>query len=268
MGQPPTDAVRPKPLFGLKDIFTSLNALSGAVAIILCIEGKPFYAGCSILLGWAADAFDGLVARATGTANRFGGEYDTISDHLAHIIAPAAVVYTVYKNADFGLPTPWSWWIAVALASAIMITGSVRHARNVVRPVLGFKGIWCGLPRTMVGFLAIGYANSVFLHQWGVAGSWIGVGIGAASCFATLTHWPFLSHHVARRLGTFTRVMVTLTFATTFGALFFYRGYVFDILLFWSCGYSLFCWNALTKEERTRWAQLVHEAKLRGELPE
>jgi hypothetical protein len=61
--------------------------------------------------------------------------------------------------------------------------------------------------------------------------------------------------------------MVTLTFATTFGALFFYRGYVFDILLFWSLGYSLFCWNALSKEERTRWAELVREAKLRGELP-
>jgi phosphatidylserine synthase len=256
---------KPRNLFGIKDLFTSLNVLGGAMAVLFCVEGRPFLAGCCVLLGWIADIFDGLVARALGTANRFGGEYDTIADHLAHIIAPATVVFAVYRTADLGLPPRATWLVAAAMAGAIMIAGSVRHARNIVRPVT-FKGVWCGLPRTAVGFLAIGYANSVFLPRI-PGGMWIGVVICALSCWGTLTYAPFASHHAARRLTTFARVSMVLCLGTTFGVLAFYREVVFDVLLFWMSGYSLFGWYGVLPEERATWKRLVQEAKDRGEVP-
>ena len=89
-------------MFGIKDVFTSINLLGGVVAICLCIAGKPFEAGVAVVVGYlCGDALDGFVARRLGTANQFGAEFDSISDHTAHVIAPAAIVYTVYK--DVGL---------------------------------------------------------------------------------------------------------------------------------------------------------------------
>jgi CDP-diacylglycerol--serine O-phosphatidyltransferase len=255
---------KPRNLFGIKDLFTTANVLSGLAALILCVEGQPFWAGVAILLGWVADAFDGAVARALGTANRFGGEYDTIADHLAHIIAPALIVFTVYKQADLGLGARGSWWVGAFLAAAIVVTGSVRHARNIVRPV-SYKGIWCGLPRTVVGFLAISYANSKLLPQL-PGGWWAGAVICLASCWLTLTYLPYTSHHLRRKLGTWTRIFVTVCIVSTFGLLIFRRAYVFDLFLFWMVGYSLFAWNSLTAEERAEWRKLVDAAKARGEV--
>jgi phosphatidylserine synthase len=265
MTSPALPSKPPRNLFGVKDLFTTLNVLGGAVAILLCIEGYPFWAGVCIVLGWIADIFDGMVARALGTANRFGGEYDTIADHLAHIIAPAAIVFTVYKDVDLGLPPKLTWVVAAAMASAIMISGSVRHARNVVRPVT-YKGIWCGLPRTAVGFLAIGYANSVLIPH-AIGGYWIGVVVCALSCCGTLTHLPYTSHHLARKMRTFARLMITLCLVSTFGMLVVMPVFVFDVLFFWMAGYSAAAWMGLTPEERRNWKRLVEEAKERGEVP-
>ncbi len=257
--------VKPRNLFGIKDLFTTVNVLGGAAAILLCIEGRPFWAGVAILIGWIADMFDGAVARALGTANRFGGEFDTIADHLSHIIAPATILFTVYRDVDLGLGTRASWWIAAGVAGAIMVAGSVRHARNVVRPVT-FKGIWCGLPRTAVGFLALGVADSKLLPLV-PGGYWLGVAVCLAACWGTLTYLPFTSHHLARRLSWFARICVALTLLTTFGVLVFAREFVFDVLLFWMSGYSVAAWIGLTPEERATWKQLVKEAKQRGEVP-
>ena len=110
-------------MFGIKDIFTTINLLGGVVAICLCIDGEPFYAGISVMLGYlCGDTLDGYVARKLGTSNAFGAEYDTISDHLSHIVAPAAIVYTVYKDVDL-LPKPWDQVLAIGLAASIIVVG-------------------------------------------------------------------------------------------------------------------------------------------------
>ena len=89
-------------MFGIKDIFTTINLLGGVVGICLCIDGRPYEAGLSVMLGYLlGDTLDGYVARKLNSANQFGAEFDTIADHTSHVIAPAAIVYTVYR--DVGL---------------------------------------------------------------------------------------------------------------------------------------------------------------------
>src|SRR5580704_2068149 len=83
-------------MFGVKDLFTSMNALSGVVGIYYCIKGRPLTASYAFLAGYAADCLDGLVARATRSSNRFGSEFDTAADFVAQAVAPAFVVYCVY----------------------------------------------------------------------------------------------------------------------------------------------------------------------------
>src|SRR5258706_7052717 len=87
-------------MFGLKDVFTSVNALSGVVGIYLCIKGNPLGASYAFLAGYAADCVDGLVARATRSGNRFGSEFDTAADFVAQAVAPAFVVYSLYAQSS------------------------------------------------------------------------------------------------------------------------------------------------------------------------
>lgn len=240
---------RPDRWFGIKDIFTTINAMGGVVAICLCVEGKPFWAGVSMLLGYLfGDTLDGWVARKLGTSNQFGAEYDTIADHLSHCIAPGAIVYTVYRGVDLGLP-PWATQVlAILLGGSIMVTASIRHARNIVRPI-EIKGIWAGLPRTVLGFLGVAYVNAKLApHFFG--GYWFGVVLIPLSCVVALTYLPFPSHRMSRIHHGYVRFFILAAFLTTIGIGIAYPGFVFDILLFWMMGYSLGSWMSMTPAER------------------
>ena len=243
-------------MFGVKDLFTTINARGGVVAICLAIEGRPFDAGLAILIGYlCGDALDGWVARRLGTANQFGAEYDTMADHLAHCIAPGAVVYAVYRDVDLGL-APWAvQGVAIALAAAVMVTASVRHARNVVRPI-DVKGVWFGLPRSVLGFIAIAYVNARVTRE--LPGAWwIGVGVITAACGAALTYVPYPSHRMARRHFGYVVPFIAAFLIGTAGALIVYPRYVFDVLLLFSAGYGLLSWLALTGDERARFRAVV-----------
>jgi len=245
-------------MFGIKDIFTTINVLGGVVGICLCIDGRPFEAGVAIMLGYLfGDTLDGWVARKLDSANEFGAEYDTIADHNAHIIASAAVVYTVYRDVGL-LPAPWDQVLAIALAASIIVSASVRHARNIVRPVR-FKGVWAGLPRSVLGFLSLAYVNAE-LSGYVPGGWWWGVVLIPGISIATLTYLPFANHHLGRRFPAGTRVVITLFFATTFGALFVAPRFMFDVLFFWLAAYCLASWMALTTPERGEFRQAVRAA--------
>ena len=245
-------------MFGIKDIFTTINLMGGVVAVCLCIEGKPYEAGIAILLGYAlGDTLDGWVARKLNSANEFGAEYDTIADHMAHIIAPAAVVYTVYRHAGL-LADPYGQILAIALAGSIVVAASIRHARNVVRPVV-YRGVWAGLPRSVLGFLAIAYVNAGLAPHL-LGGYWFGVVFIPALSATTLTRLPFANHHIARRHRVAARLLIPIAFASTAATGFLAPAFLFDVLLFWMVGYSLTAWMALTPAERRDFKVAVRSA--------
>jgi phosphatidylserine synthase len=248
-----------KRMFGIKDVFTSINLLGGVVGIALCIDGKPFEAGVAVLLGYVfGDAVDGWVARKLGTSNEFGAELDTIADHTSHVIAPAAIVYTVYR--DVGLvAAPWDQVLAIALAMSMVLSVSVRHARNIVAPV-AYKGVWAGLPRTVLGFWAIGYCNAELAPDV-PGGWWLGVVIIPVLGLATLTYLPFPSHHIARRHYWWVNGLLLLFFFATMGSLIFARDYVFDVIFVIMTIYSFIAWTSLTSDERRDYNAAVAVAK-------
>lgn len=250
-------------MFGIKDIFTTINLLGGIVAMCLCIDGEPYYAGVAVLLGYLlGDTMDGWVARKLGTANEFGAEFDTISDHMAHVIAPAAIVYTVYKDQTL-LPDAWmNQALAIALAASLVIAVSVRHARNIVAPV-EYKGVWAGLPRSVLGFWAIGYCNAATAPDL-PGGYWVGVVLIPAMAIATLTYLPFPSHRLARMHAWYVRVIAVLWFTTMGASIVFAPRYVFDLLFFWMAGYSLTAWRSLSGNELAEYRRTVEGAKARS----
>ena len=63
--------------------FTAANALFGGLSIMMSISGEYHVAAICILIAMAADAFDGRVARALGTAGPMGVELDSLSDDIS-----------------------------------------------------------------------------------------------------------------------------------------------------------------------------------------
>lgn len=245
-------------MFGLKDLFTTINLMGGVVAMALCVDGKPFEAGLAVMIGYlCGDTLDGYVARKLGTQNAFGAEFDTIADHLSHVVAPAVIVYTVYKDLGL-LPAPWGKLLAIALSGSMVLAVSVRHARNIVKPV-SYKGVWVGLPRTVVGFWAIAYCNATLAaHVPG--GWWVGVVLIPFMGVATLTYWPFPNHHLTRGMRPAAKVAMSLAFLTSIVVAFVRREFFFDLLFFWMAGYSMSAWMSLTKDELAAYRATVREA--------
>lgn len=245
-------------MFGVKDLFTTINLLGGVIAICLCVDGRPYDAGVAVILGYLlGDTLDGYVARKLGTSNSFGAEYDTISDHTSHVIAPAVIVYTVYKDAKL-LEPPWDQVLAIGLAASLVVSVSIRHARNIVAPI-EYKGVWAGLPRTVLGFLAIGYCNSSFATSV-PGGWWVGVALMPAMAIGTLTYLPFPNHRMARKHRWYVQALVGAFLVSTGYAALLHREILFDVLTFWMVGYSLTGWLSLTREELGRYRSVVNEA--------
>jgi len=243
----------------IPNFFTAINLLGGVVAIALCIDGRPYEAGLAVMVGYfAGDALDGWLARKLGTANQFGAEFDTIADHTSHVIAPAAIVYTVYRDAGL-VAAPWDKVLAIALAASLIIAVSIRHARNIVAPV-EYKGVWAGLPRSVVGFLAIGYCNATVSPQL-PGGWWLGVVLMPAMAIATLTHLPFPSHHLRRSHHWYVQILMAVFVISTVAILIFHTERLFDIVLFWMTGYALTSWLSLTGDERRAYFQTVAQMK-------
>ena len=174
------------------------------------------------------------------------------------MIAPAAIVYTVYKDVGL-LPAPWNQVLAIALASSLIIAVSIRHARNIVAPV-NYKGVWAGLPRSVLGFLAIGYCNAT-LAPYAPGGWWLGVVLIPAMALATLTYLPFPSHHIKRSFFWYVWVVIVFTFGSTIAMVFIYPKFFFDVLFFFMAGYSLSSWMSLTPEERVEYRRSVDMMK-------
>jgi phosphatidylserine synthase len=248
-------------MFGVKDLFTTINLLGGVIAICLCVDGRPYEAGFAVILGYfLGDALDGFVARKLGTANEFGAEYDTISDHTSHVIAPAVIVYTVYKDAGL-VAEPWDQVLAIGLAASLVVSVSIRHARNIIAPI-HFKGVWAGLPRSVLGFVAIGYCNSSFAAS-APGGLWVGVALMPVMAVATLTYLPFPSHRMGRRHHLHVKVVICVFLASTLYALLLRRAILFDVFTFWMTGYALTGWLSMTRAERAQFRSVVAEARAR-----
>ena len=246
--------------FGVKDLFTMLNLLGGVVGIYLAAEGQPAWAGYAILAGYFfGDALDGPVARATGTGNKFGAEFDSAADHLAQGIAPAVVVFSAYRQ--HGQLTT-----GLVLMALLMTTASMRQARfNVAR--FDFPLAYCGLPRTISGIVALAYPNSVAFAS-SALGPTVGIGIIGLMALLNLVPLPYMTHRGGRKMQGWVKALVATFLVLPFVVFLTARRYTFDVMLIYGLGYMLGGWIPLRPAERRaffveyrRWAHEVATRK-------
>jgi phosphatidylserine synthase len=249
-------------MFGLKDVFTSLNALSGVVGVFLCIKGHPLWASYSFLAGYAADCVDGLVARATKSGNKFGSEYDTAADFVAQAVAPAFVVCSLYMHsaARLGVSDGVADGIGLFLAAVLVLAATIRQARNTVRPV-AVDFAWIGMPRNVASFVLLGYTNSVLFSRL-PGGLWLGIPLVILVAVAELSNLPFMSHH-GRKQFWFPKISLIGFLTLTPLSVIFFPRYSWDVVFLFTAGYSAGSWTAMTKDERQQVRDAVAAAKLK-----
>jgi CDP-diacylglycerol--serine O-phosphatidyltransferase len=247
-------------MFGVKDVFTSMNALSGVVGIYLCIKGHPLWASYSFLAGYAADCVDGVVARATRSGNRFGAEFDTAADFVGQALAPAFVVHGLYAQSGprLGVSAAAADVIGLGLAAVLVLSATIRQARNTVRPV-AVDFAWIGLPRNVASFVLLGFANSKLWSRL-PGGLWLGLPLVILVAVGELSNVPFMSHH-GRKQVWWARLLLLGFLTTTPLAVFICPHFAWDVVFFWTAGYAALSWTAMSPDERRRVREAVAAAK-------
>ena len=228
--------------FGLKDLFTIVNLAAGAVAVRLVLQGELRNAGYAVLVGFLlGDILDGAVARATGTANRFGAEFDTVADHFVHVFVPGLVFAAAYQRGGHAA-------LGMLTLALLVVCASVRHARlAAVR--FDFPLCWCGLPRTISGFAALSFPLSTVFRNTS-ASYVVGFVIVAALSVLNLVPIPYMTHRGARRLPPYVKVAVAVFFVGLPVLFVVARRHTFDLLLAGMVVFALTGWVPLQRGER------------------
>jgi len=124
------------------------NLFFGVWAIVSASRGNFTMAGWCVVLGGICDAFDGRVARATGTGGRFGEELDSLVDVVTFGLAPAMIMYFAVLHRD-GFDWVFSFWFT---ACAVL-----RLARFNVSQAGTSKSYFQGLPSPAAGITLATY---------------------------------------------------------------------------------------------------------------
>ncbi len=122
----------------IPSLFTVLNLFCGFMSIIHANNSDITLACMFIIYAGLFDAFDGVVARFTGTSSRFGVELDSLADAVSFGVAPSFIMYKAYffQHDGFG----------IAVSSLVMIFGALRLARFNSTLVGYDKNYFSGVP--------------------------------------------------------------------------------------------------------------------------
>jgi len=133
----------------IPSLFTILNAFCGFMSIISSAQGNYDKAILFIVYAALFDAVDGLAARLTKSASKFGVELDSLSDVVSFGAAPSFMIYNIYfkDHGDIG----------VFAASLILLFAAIRLARFNVQLVGYDKDYFSGVPVPMAAMTICSY---------------------------------------------------------------------------------------------------------------
>lgn len=120
----------------IPNFITSLNLVSGSVAIIFAIDGHLVWAAIFICAAAIFDFLDGFAARALKAYSEIGKELDSLADVVSFGVAPGAILFTLLEFSLFGKNQPiheigakWNEWLILFSAFLLPVFGAIRLAR-------------------------------------------------------------------------------------------------------------------------------------------
>lgn len=120
----------------IPNFITSMNLVSGSVAIIFAIDGHLVWAAIFICAAAVFDFLDGFAARALKAYSDVGKELDSLADVVSFGVAPGAILFTLLEFSLFGKNDPiheisgkWFEWLILFSAFLLPVFGAIRLAR-------------------------------------------------------------------------------------------------------------------------------------------
>lgn len=161
-----TESMR-KGIYILPNLFTSGSLFAGFYSMVATMNGDYRTAAIWVLVSSIFDGLDGKVARLTGTASKFGVEYDSLADLVAFGVAPGLLMYS-WALKPFGR----LGWLAAFL---FVVCGALRLARFNVQVNTVESRRFIGLPIPAAASMVS--ATVLFFYHFGWPSSYKKVAI-------------------------------------------------------------------------------------------
>jgi phosphatidylglycerophosphate synthase len=175
------------------DVFNIVGALLGLAAGVAFATGDFALAGWLVLLGGAADIFDGRIARARGLSNKYGEFLDSTLDRFNETFA--------YTGLALGLAhTPW-----MVLATVLALGGSMlvsyTRAKGEALGVSCKGGIMQRAERLVLLAVAALFDAPLSARAGWASGTLLGVTVAVIG-IGSLGTGLYRTAYIARRLKT------------------------------------------------------------------
>ncbi len=120
----------------IPNFITSLNLVSGSLAIIFAVDGHLIWAGIFICAAAVFDFMDGFAARLLKSYSEVGKQLDSLADVVSFGLAPGAILFTLLEFSMFNsnqriyeISAPWYEWLILFSAFLIPVFGALRLAK-------------------------------------------------------------------------------------------------------------------------------------------
>lgn len=85
----------------IPNTLTSCNLFSGCIAAYMAFQSLYEWALLFIVIGAVFDFFDGMTARLLHVSSPIGKELDSLADDITFGLAPAAIVFSLFKEVHY-----------------------------------------------------------------------------------------------------------------------------------------------------------------------
>ena len=198
--EPPNQRIRRRGVYILPGLFTVGNLLCGFYAILATLKGGTTdLDDAARAIGFAIlfDAFDGFIARATGTNTEFGKQFDSLADMVSFGIAPAILAFSwgvqalLASRRSRGAPR-----LSARLAGEPglrdllrLASGSLQRSRH--GPAGGLK-YFVGMPTPAAAGMiaAVVHAFKFPLEDWRWSVPWLALVLALAFLMVSSVRYP------------------------------------------------------------------------------
>jgi CDP-diacylglycerol--serine O-phosphatidyltransferase len=120
----------------IPNFITSLNIVTGTLAVFFAIDGHLILAGIFICVAAILDFLDGFAARLLKAYSDTGEQLDSLADIISFGVAPGAILFTLLEFSLFTKNQPiyeieanWYQWLILFSAFLLPIFGAIRLAK-------------------------------------------------------------------------------------------------------------------------------------------
>ena len=167
----------------IPNLVTCCNLLSGCAASVMALQADYEAAILFIILGATFDFFDGMLARLLHVSGPLGKELDSLADDITFGFAPAAIVFSLFKEVQYPafLQSATEWFPYTAFIIAAFSALRLGKFNIDPRQSSSFIGLptpanalfWGSLVVGGHSFLTSGSFNALYLFLLVILMSWL-----------------------------------------------------------------------------------------------